>query len=91
MNDMGKSYRGVIENAGIGILVVDRDGRIVEVNQVLLSMLGYVEGDLSQGTFEEITHPDDREVSSRNLQALMSGEISSCRFEKRKRSAGASV
>jgi len=83
MNDMEKYYRGVFENAGIGILVVDRDGRIVEANQALLSMLGYVEGDLSQCTFEEITHPDDREVSSRSLEALMSGEISSCRFEKR--------
>ena len=83
MNDMEKYYKGVFENAGVGILVVDRRGRVLEANQALLAMLGYVEEDLSQCTFEAITHPDDREISNQNLKALMSGEKGSCRFEKR--------
>ncbi len=83
MNDMEKYYKGVFENAGVGILVVDRRGTILEVNQALLDMLGYMEGDLTQCTFEAITHPDDREISNQNLEALMSGTKNSCRLEKR--------
>ena len=83
LKDSEEHYRGVFENAGVGINVLDRDGKIVQVNQALLAMLGYVESDLYQRTFEEITHPHDREISNRNLEALMSGKKSSYRFEKR--------
>ena len=83
LKDSEEHYRGVFENAGVGINVLDRDGKIVQVNQALLAMLGYVESDLYQRTFEEITHPDDIEISNRNLEALMSGKKSSYRFEKR--------
>ena len=46
-------------------------------------MLGYAEEELRQLTFLDITHPDDRQISKRNLEALMAGEIDSYRLEKR--------
>ncbi|MGC8658740.1 MAG: PAS domain-containing sensor histidine kinase [Desulfomonilaceae bacterium] len=76
-------YRGVFDNAGVGIDVLDRDGKIMEVNRALLQMLGYQESELLQRTFFDITHPGDREMSNRSLESLMSGERSSYRFEKR--------
>ena len=39
-----EQYRAVFDNAGIGIDLLDRDGRILRVNQALLDMLGYTEG-----------------------------------------------
>ena len=48
-----------------------------------MNILGYAEEELSQLTFLDITHPDDREISKRKLEALMAGEIDSYRLEKR--------
>ena len=76
-------YRAVFDNAGMGIDLLDRDGRILQVNQSLLDMLGYSEEELHQLTFLDITHPEEREISKRNLEALMAGEIEFYRLEKR--------
>jgi len=76
-------YRAVFDNAGIGIDLLDRDGRILQVNQTLLDMLGYSEEELHQLTFLDVTHPEEREISKRNLEALMAGEIEFYRLEKR--------
>ena len=78
-----EKYRAVFDNAGIGIDLLDRDGRITQVNQSLLDMLGYSEEELHQLTFLDITHPEEREISKRNLEALMAGEIEFYRLEKR--------
>ena len=78
-----EKYRAVFDNAGIGIDLLDRDGRIIQVNQSLLDMLGYSEEELHQLTFLDITHPEEREISKRNLEALMAGEIEFYRLEKR--------
>ncbi|HTY26263.1 MAG TPA: PAS domain S-box protein, partial [Desulfomonilaceae bacterium] len=78
-----EQYRAVFDNAGMGIDLLDRDGRIVKVNKALSNMLGYAEDELRQLTFLDITHPEDRETSQRNLELLMAGEIGSYRLEKR--------
>ncbi len=78
-----EQYRAVFDNAGIGIDLLDRHGRIVKVNQALLNILGYAEEELSQRTFLDITYPDDREISKRNLETLIAGEIDSYRLVKR--------
>ncbi|MFH1114158.1 MAG: PAS domain S-box protein [Pseudomonadota bacterium] len=78
-----EQYRAVFDNAGMGIDLLDRDGRIVRVNKALSNMLGYGGEELHHLTFLDITHPEDREISSRNLEALTAGEIDSYRLEKR--------
>ncbi|HMK37608.1 MAG TPA: PAS domain S-box protein [Desulfomonilaceae bacterium] len=76
-------YRAVFDSAGIGIDLLDRDGKIFQVNQALLDMLGYAEEELHQLTFLDITPLEEREISKRNLEDLMAGEIESYRLEKR--------
>ena len=83
LRDSEERYRAVFENAAIGIDLLDRDGRIIQVNQALLDMLGYTREEISQITFLDITFPDDKEISKRNLEALQAREIDSYRFEKR--------
>jgi len=46
-------------------------------------MLGYTEDELRGRTFDEVTHPDDRQVSEQNLESLIKGEIDSYRLQKR--------
>jgi two-component system, cell cycle sensor histidine kinase and response regulator CckA len=76
-------HRAVFENAGIGIDLLDPQGRILQVNQALSNMLGYSEEEMRQLTFLDITHPEDKEISKGNLEALMAGETECYRFEKR--------
>ena len=70
-------YRAVFDNAAIGIDLLNRDGRIMKVNRALLDILGYTEEEISRLTFLDITHPDDREISKRKLESLLTGEVDS--------------
>lgn len=83
LRDREQRYRAVFDNAAVGIDTLDRDGRIVQVNPALCNMLGYTEDELKQLTFTEITHPDDREISTKYLESLMSGKKDSYKLEKR--------
>ncbi len=76
-------YRAVFDNAGMGIDLLDREGRIAKANRALLNMLGYSEEELRRLSFLDVTHPEDKEISRRNLKALMAGEVDSYRLEKR--------
>ena len=83
LRESEERYRAVFDNAGIGIGLADRDGRIAQVNNALMSMLGYTEREFYQLKFTDITHPDDRESSTQRLEKVMRGETSSFRLEKR--------
>ena len=83
LRESEERYRALFDNAGIGIDLLDRNGRILKVNRALMQMLGYTEEEFRRLTFEDITHPDDREISRRNLEALVAGEVQSYRLEKR--------
>jgi PAS domain S-box-containing protein len=83
LRESEEQYRAVFDNAGMGIDLLDRDGRIVRVNKALSNMLDYTEEELRRLTFLDITHPEDREISKQYLEALMAGEIHSYRLEKR--------
>jgi len=76
-------YRAVFNNAAIGIDLVDAQGRFQQANPALLRMIGYTPEELYEIGITDITHPDDVEVSRKNLDALNSGAIDSYRFEKR--------
>ncbi len=83
LRESEERYRAVFDNAGIGIDLVGRDGRFVQVNNALKDMLGYTDKEFYQLRFSDITHPDDREVSRKMLDKVMRREISTYRLEKR--------
>lgn len=49
----------IFEQAGIGIMLIDINGQLLESNPTLQIMLGYSDDELRQFTFDDITHPDD--------------------------------
>ena len=56
----------------------------VDVNDAFCKMLGYTREELAdQATWMQLTHPDDVAESRRQMDALLSGEQESARFEKR--------
>lgn len=76
-------FRGIFENAGVGMAQVASDGRFLMVNQELSKMLGYTREEFQQRSHDELTHPDDRARDRAQRQAYLSGETSEFSIEKR--------
>ncbi len=65
--------RTIFEAAAIGIVLVDLEGRWIEVNPTLAAMLGYRQDELRYKSFTEVTHPDDLAGDFRLFNELVSG------------------
>lgn len=52
-------FSSSFEHAPIGMALVSKEGKWIKVNQSLCNILGYSNVELTQKTFQEITHPDD--------------------------------
>lgn len=77
------AFRGNFENAAIGMAFINKNGRWIKVNTRLCEMLGYTESELTQKSFQEITHPDDLEIDLRLLKELIQGKRGYYHMEKR--------
>lgn len=85
-------FRALFEEAGIGIALLDPEGRLLATNAALERMLGYSGAELSGKAFTEITHPEDIEKDVRLFRQLIEGRRRSYQIEKRYiRSDGAVV
>ncbi len=76
-------FRHTFEQAAVGIAHVAIDGRFIQINQKFCDILGYLHKEMMERTFQEITHPDDLEVSLEYVYQILVGEISSYVMEKR--------
>jgi PAS domain S-box-containing protein len=76
-------FRAAFEESTIGRAMMLPDGRLDLVNRRLCEMLGYDRESLASMTFEEITHPEDRETSREGVRLLLEGKLSSTSAEKR--------
>jgi len=76
-------FEGFFENASVGMVMAGLDGRFMQVNDAICTMLGYSEQELLTRTFQSITHPDDLEPDLASVSRLLAGEIDSFQMEKR--------
>ncbi|MGA7326093.1 MAG: PAS domain S-box protein [Rhodomicrobium sp.] len=76
-------FRATFENAAVGIAHVAPDGSFLRVNNRLCEIIGYPAGELVTKTFQEITHPEDREANLAHLQRALDGEVDCYSMEKR--------
>ncbi|WOD40363.1 PAS domain S-box protein [Nodosilinea sp. E11] len=76
-------FRGIFEQAAMGIVEADLNGRIVQANQKFCDLVGYSAPELASKTYLDLTHPDDMSHDNANVQRLLSGEISTFMMEKR--------
>src|SRR5680860_471018 len=63
-----------MDNAPIGMSVVDNGDRMVRVNAALGRFLGCSEADLLDRTWKEPTHPEDLTVGAPEIAAVFAGE-----------------
>jgi diguanylate cyclase (GGDEF)-like protein/PAS domain S-box-containing protein len=76
-------FRCSFEQAPIGMTVIGLDGRYVRVNDAFCAMVGYSRQQLTGQLRERITHHDDVAADHDARQALLAGDATSDRREKR--------
>jgi PAS domain S-box-containing protein len=76
-------FRKVFEDAPIGVALTAVDGTLSRVNRAFAELLGYSTEELARLPWRQITHPDDVAESEELVRALLAGEVSTRRIEKR--------
>jgi diguanylate cyclase (GGDEF)-like protein/PAS domain S-box-containing protein len=78
-------FRAIFANAGIGIGIVDMEGRIVDVNMAFASMLGYTVDEFRLLTVGDFVYADDAAEMWDLYRDIIEGRRDSGRVEKRYR------
>ena len=83
MKDDSERFRSAFDHAAIGMAIVSSEGRWLQVNRSLCSLLGYSARELMTTDFLTITHPDDLGTALSSIKELLKGKIPSHQMEKR--------
>ena len=81
--DSEQRFRGIFEQAAVGIALLALDGRWLRVNQKLCNIVGYSKDEMMQRTYQSITHPDDLEADLQHVEQMLAGEIQTFSLENR--------
>ena len=83
LSESEERFRTTYELAGIGIAQVALDGRFIDVNPHLSRITGYTAEEMTNLSFQQITHPDDLATDLEYARQLLAGEIDRYSMEKR--------
>jgi diguanylate cyclase (GGDEF)-like protein/PAS domain S-box-containing protein len=83
LREARERFAGAFDHAAIGVALVAPDGRWLQVNESLRTMLGYEREQLLAGSFQEISHPDDLDADLELVRRTLAGELESYEMEKR--------
>jgi diguanylate cyclase (GGDEF)-like protein/PAS domain S-box-containing protein len=83
LRESEQRFASTMELAAIGIAHVADDGRLLYVNPQLCKMLQYAEHELTGMTVQQISHPDDVDVTNDLRNQVRAGTIDSYKTEKR--------
>jgi PAS domain S-box-containing protein len=75
-------FKYVFDHSIVGKSITLPSGEI-SVNQAFCDMLGYTQAELQNQKWQDITHPEDMELTQRALAPLLSGEQDAMRLSKR--------
>jgi diguanylate cyclase (GGDEF)-like protein/PAS domain S-box-containing protein len=76
-------FHTLFEQAQAGMSFVALDGKIMSVNPAFCHLLAYTDVELKSLSVFDVTHPDDVPKTQEVLRAMMAGEATGFRFEKR--------
>jgi PAS domain S-box-containing protein len=76
-------FRTVFENAGVGMLEMDGEWKILGANQAYAQITGRDEADLIGLDCLDFTHAEDRERSHKAMSSIVDGSVDRVSFEKR--------
>ncbi|MGE5503231.1 MAG: EAL domain-containing protein [Actinomycetota bacterium] len=76
-------FRAVFASAGIGVVLADADGHIMEANPAFCAMVGYGEDELKGRDCTILTHADDTAADAAVRAEMIDGRRDSYNMEKR--------
>jgi PAS domain S-box-containing protein len=76
-------FRAVFDNAGVGIVSKNAEGRFLRANEAFLRMLGYSADELEHLTMEHVTYAEDLPHTRKLMGQLARGEREFFHIEKR--------
>jgi PAS domain S-box-containing protein len=83
LRESEQRFRLAMTDAPIGMVLVDLEGRAVEVNERVCELLDRPREELLGCSFQEVTHPDDLDADLAHLEQLLAGAITHYEMEKR--------
>lgn len=78
-----RALRDTFDYAAAGIAHVSLQGGLLQVNRAFCQMLGFTYAELTQLTFQQLTHPLDLDKDLQALQPLIDGQADEYTLEKR--------
>ncbi len=76
-------FDAFFNSVGIGLLLLDKNGRIVKNNPAALEIFGYDDNEFQQLNFTDLVYADDREPGNYMFSKLMTGKINKYYVENR--------
>jgi PAS domain S-box-containing protein len=83
LRESEERFRRVFEEGPLGLALVGKDHRFLNVNSAFSRLVGYSASELSYMSFEDITHPDDRQTDAALADQLFGGEVPFYQMSKR--------
>ncbi|HEX8947482.1 MAG TPA: EAL domain-containing protein, partial [Dissulfurispiraceae bacterium] len=76
-------FRAIFEKNAVGIVIVDKERRILDCNPIFLRMLGYAKEELAGRHASTITHPDDEPETASLFKRTLAERREGFRAQKR--------
>jgi PAS domain S-box-containing protein len=80
--EVDELFKLVFEYSNVGKSITSLGGKIM-VNEAFCNLLGYKKEELHNKKWQEITHPDDLELTQNEVNKIRGGEVDQVRFIKR--------
>lgn len=77
------TYHSLWDHAIIGVALVDSDGYFVRANPAFCRLLEYTQSELTDKTYQDITHPADRDFDTMEAKKVLDGESNVYDMKKR--------
>lgn len=78
-----EQFRGLFEQAAVGICVVGPDGRLLRVNDKLCSITGRTAEELLKYELRDLSHPEERAEHESQVGKLLLGGVSEVSLDQR--------
>jgi PAS domain S-box-containing protein len=76
-------FRGLFENAAVGMALMDSDGDFVQANPAFCRFLGRSGEELASLSWVDVIHPDDRDMAAARRERHVAGETEFSALETR--------
>ncbi|MBD0314297.1 MAG: PAS domain S-box protein, partial [Microcoleus sp. T3-bin5] len=83
LQESGQIFRATFHQSAVGMAHMGLDCKWILVNQKLCEILDYTTAELLQLKFQNITHPDDIDITREGIRQILAGETCNYLIENR--------